>query len=245
MLEDVPFYIERVTSSEALVLELGCGTGRVLLPLTSHCAYIQGVDRSASMLAICRQRLREAAIGPRQAQVRLGDITDLSLGRTFDLIIAPYRVMQNLESDAQVEGLFATIRGHLSPDGSCILNVFRPNRSPDELVRYWTGPGVEDGTETPRWEVCCEGDRITASERRARIDAARLVIYPELVYRRYREGALIDEAVLKIAMRCYYPDAFVQLILDHGFQVIDKWGGYRGEAYGAGPELVVQFGLSP
>ena len=52
---------------------------------------------------------------------------------------------------------------------------------------------------------------------------------------------MVDEAVLKIPMRCYYPDEFSTLITEHGFRIIDRWGGYAGEAYGVGPELVVRF----
>ena len=41
---------------------------------------------------------------------------------------------------------------------------------------------------------------------------------------------MVDEAVLKIPMRCYYPDEFSTLITEHGFRIIDRWGGYAGEA---------------
>jgi hypothetical protein len=68
-----------------------------------------------------------------------------------------------------------------------------------------------------------------------------MILYPELIYRRYRGDQLLRESTLKIAMRCYYPVAFEQLIVSQGFRVVQKWGGYAGEAYGKGPELVVQF----
>ena len=68
-----------------------------------------------------------------------------------------------------------------------------------------------------------------------------MILYPELIYRHYRGEALVDEATLDIAMRCYYPEEFVQLILDNGFRVLRQWGGYAGEPYGRGSELVVQF----
>lgn len=51
----------------------------------------------------------------------------------------------------------------------------------------------------------------------------------------------MDETVLKIAMRCYYPEQFVQVIEKHGFQVFRRWGGYIGEPYGEGSELIAQF----
>ena len=53
--------------------------------------------------------------------------------------------------------------------------------------------------------------------------------------------ALVDEVVLKIAMRCYYPEEFMQLIINQGFRVLQQWGGYAGELYGQGSELIVQF----
>ena len=55
--DDVPFYIEHIPSPNANILELGCGTGRVLVTLASHCAYIHGLDISKAMLKTGRIRL--------------------------------------------------------------------------------------------------------------------------------------------------------------------------------------------
>ena len=165
-----------------------------------------------------------------------GDITSFDLGRSFDLIIAPYRVLQNLETAAQVDGLFRCVRKHLSPAGTCILNVFKPNRDPEALRREWC---TQD--EHLAWETWVEGARITCHDRRPRMDLDKLVLHPELIYRRYEGDVLRDETVLKIAMRCYYPEEFERIIRSHGFKIVARWGGYEGEAYGIGPELVVQF----
>ena len=112
--EDMAFYKARLPSSSASVLELGCGTGRVLLPLAAMCGFIHGIDRSPAMLARCLQKVQAAAIPPTKARVELGDIIHFALGRAFDLIIAPYRVFQLLETDAQVHGLFQCVRTHLA-----------------------------------------------------------------------------------------------------------------------------------
>jgi hypothetical protein len=76
------------------------------------------------------------------------------------------------------------------------------------------------------------------------MDPEPLTLYPELMYRRYQGGTLADDAVLKIPRRGYDPDTFEQLVLDHGFRVIDHWDGCAGAPYGEGPELVVQFTTS-
>ncbi|MCI0692275.1 class I SAM-dependent methyltransferase [candidate division KSB1 bacterium] len=237
-LDDVPFYERLILSPQAYVLELGCGTGRVTVPLAASCGYIHGIDRSPAMIAICRPKLEKAKIGAEKVRVDAGDITNFDLARKFDLIIAPYRVMQNLETDREVAGLFECIREHLAHDGSCILNVFNPRRDPESMRREWRVDG-----EIFCWEMLVDGGKIIHHERRPRMDAAKLVLYPELIYRRYERETLMDEAILKIAMRCYYPGQFEKLIVDYGFQIMNRWGGYQNEMYGQGPELVIQFRL--
>ncbi|MDP6667677.1 MAG: class I SAM-dependent methyltransferase [Dehalococcoidia bacterium] len=88
--EDVPFYLDRISGPDATILELGCGTGRVLLPLASSCRYIHGIDRSEAMLDICRNKLLSSGIPAVKAYVELGDISDFDLDRKFDFIIAPF-----------------------------------------------------------------------------------------------------------------------------------------------------------
>jgi hypothetical protein len=68
-----------------------------------------------------------------------------------------------------------------------------------------------------------------------------LVVFAELIYRRYEGDQLVEEAVQPIPMRCWYLDEFLTLITGQGFRVTGCWGGYAGEAYGEGPELVVAF----
>lgn len=234
--DDIPFYKKQIPSPNCSILELGCGTGRVLLPLVGSCGYIHGIDHSAEMLSICHTKLENAKIPFQKANVELGDISDFDLGRKFDLIIAPFRVMQNLDADEEVEGMFQCIKKHLKPGGTCILNVFKPLSDPDTLRATWCRQ-----TEMFNWEFKTETGRITSHDIRPRMDLERMVIYPELIYRLYEGEKLVDEAVLKIAMRCYYPDQFIQLIESHEFTMTGRWGGYSGETYGEGSELVVRF----
>ena len=234
--DDISFYKDLIPSPDASVLELGCGTGRVLVPLAGFCGYIHGIDKSEAMLAICQRKLMAGGIPSSQASVEQADITDFDLGARFDLITAPFRVFQNLETDVQVEGLFRCVRKHLSSSGTCILNAFRPYGGLDTLRRDW-----QRDDERLNWDIPIEGGRITRHERRSRMDPDRLILYPEHIYRRWAGSDIQDEAILAIAMRCWYPEDFEAVIINHGFEIINRWGGYSGEPYGEGPELVIQF----
>src|SRR5262252_9621280 len=152
--DDLAFYTARLPSADAAVLELGCGTGRVLLPLAAACGSIAGLERSPAMLARCLQKLQAVGIFLTKARAVLGDITHFAVGRRFDLIIAPYRVFQLLETEAQVEGLFRCVRAHLAPGGTCILNVFHPQG------------GFERVPEVCVWEATVDGVRLRCDERR-------------------------------------------------------------------------------
>ena len=237
--EDIPFYQARIPSPRARVLELGCGTGRVLLSLIEHCGYIHGVDFSKEMLSRCQAKLWERGVAPDKARAELGDITKLSLGMEFDFVIAPFRVLQLLETDEQAAGLFQTIRRHMTPGGSAILNVFNPKYDPQGMLGNWVS-----AEEMLIWETPYKGGQLTCHARKLRFDVETQVAYPELVFRLKEGDAVRDEVVQPLAMRCYYPDEFLRLIESQGFRVIARWGGYHGEPYGEGPELVAQFKLA-
>ena len=236
--DDIPFYKDSISSPNAAILELGCGTGRVLVPLAGSCGYIHGVDTSAAMLSICKQRLAKAGVPSDKARVELADIADCDLNQTFDLIIAPYRVFQNLETDGQVDGFFRSVRKHLTADGSCILNVFKPLKSPDELAKLWSSD-----KEKFCWEHVIEGQRIVCHEKWPRMNRQKLMLYPEFIYRIYEGDIVKQKVVFKFVMRFYYAEQFEKLIADHDFTIINRWGGYAGEAYGEGNELVIEFSV--
>lgn len=235
---DIPFYRSRLTGPDARVLELGCGTGRVLLPLAESCAFIHGVDHSAGMLAVCEEKVSDAGLDDTRVRLTLADVTAFDLNERFDLIIAPYRLVQHMDTDDLLESLFATVRRHLSPGGRCILNVFHPNDTPDGLRESFA---CDD--EELTWEVKTSGGRVASHHKRVRAVGEYPILFVQLIYRQFVNDDLVDEAVVDISMRCFYPDEFVSYIEKAGFKVQNRWGGYEGEEYGTGGELVVEFGL--
>lgn len=122
--DDARFYVEEATSSGGPVLELGCGSGRVLAPIAKAGIAITGLDPSPSMLDLCRKRL--ASEGS-TAELVSGDMRRFSLGRKFPLITIPFRPFQHLlDVDDQMACLSA-VREHLAPGGRLIFDIFDPD----------------------------------------------------------------------------------------------------------------------
>ena len=125
---DVSFFIEAARAADGPVLEVGCGTGRVLIPTARAGFEIVGLDLSDDMLAVCRKYLAEE---PPDVQTRVklikGDMRAFSLGRKFRLATIPFRPFQHLLTvEDQIDCLRA-IHRHLEPGGKLILDLFNPS----------------------------------------------------------------------------------------------------------------------
>jgi len=99
------------------VLELGCGTGRVAIPLAKAGATVVGIDRSASMLDRGRIKVRRARVGSRVQLIR-GDIRHLPFpDRSFPLVMAPYGILQSLLDEQLLSATLKDVRRVLTRDG--------------------------------------------------------------------------------------------------------------------------------
>jgi ubiquinone/menaquinone biosynthesis C-methylase UbiE len=114
---DVDFWRGVAVRIGGRALELGCGTGRVLVPLARAGVHIVGVDRSAPMLARGRARLRRLRTPVSAALVR-GDVRDLpGAGGAFDLVVAPYGILQSLLRERDLTRTLESVARVLAPGG--------------------------------------------------------------------------------------------------------------------------------
>ena len=226
---DVGFYVEEAKSAGGTVLELGCGTGRILLPIARAGSTIAGVDSSHEMLARCRAKLavEPAAV---QASVTLHqcDMHDFNLGATYALIIAPFRVVQHLmTTDAQLRFLAAVAR-HLEPGGRFVFDVFNPLF--DLMVR---ADGVEH-EDTPEQQLP-DGRTFRRTWRVARVRWVDQVNESQLIY--YVDGKRYVQA---FEMRWYLPSELGHLLVRAGFRLRALYGDFaRGPLVDGAPEQVV------
>ncbi len=115
---DVEFWQRLALAQAGSVLELGCGTGRLAVPVARTGVPLVGIDRSEPMLARAKSRLRRAGLANRTLLVR-GDIRSLPFRsrRGFQLVMAPYGMLQSLTREADLRAALASVRRVLRPGG--------------------------------------------------------------------------------------------------------------------------------
>jgi len=124
--KDIPFYVEYARKCGGEVLELGCGTGRVLIPIAREGIRVTGLDASEGMLNIARKKVSADESISKNVTLLRGDMKDFSLGKKFALIYIPFRSFQCLLTKIDQIACLLCIHDHLINDGRCIIDLFAP-----------------------------------------------------------------------------------------------------------------------
>jgi SAM-dependent methyltransferase len=137
--EDIDFILDLARQSNGPILELGCGSGRLLLPLARAGFTVTGVDNSMAMLARARAALQQEPLAVQNRVTLLqADMTQMELdnGR-FALTIIPYNTFMHLDSaqkTAALKRVRPLLRGNgRYPDGRLFIDLINPFAIADTL----------------------------------------------------------------------------------------------------------------
>lgn len=142
---DVEFYTELALASGPGALELGCGAGRLLIPLARAGVAVTGLDLARPMLQVAAQRI---ANEPPDVQQRItlveGNMAEFDLTRTFDFAFIAFRSFMFLTEPASQRRCLECIHAHLAPGGRLAIDIFDPRLdllTPAQPVDDWTSLG--------------------------------------------------------------------------------------------------------
>ncbi len=219
---DIAFYRDLARASGGPVLELGCGTGRTLLPIARDGINCVGVDASPAMLAVFRRKAPPENLELVEARMERLELPD----RRFRLVTCPFRAFSHLlDVETQLAAL-AAVRRHLDPGGTFAFDVFDPKLARTALAEEPEHLGAtfhDGGREIRRWDAVTRDPSRQVMTVRFRFEATA----PELC------------GVGEVEMRWFYRFELEHLLARAGFTEIQVFGGFDRQPWAAGGETVV------
>jgi len=216
---DIPFWLATGRAAQGAVLDVGCGTGRVLLRLLEAGVDADGIDRSAPMLEQLRAR---AAARSLEVRAYEGDMRDFTLPRRYTRAICAFNAFAHCDStDDQLRAL-RCIREHLEPGGALVLHMSYPTAS------LWLGPDGEPVFEIASkhplndhtlevWDTRFKD--IVNQHQRSEVEIRELDA----------SGRLVDSQRFETTQRWVYRYELELLLMLAGFARSEIFGGFDGE----------------
>jgi len=218
------------------ILEIGCGTGRVLRALAQAGHQVTGLDCSPSMLEAARESLAQAGLGQR-ARLVSADMRDFSLeGRFAWAFCAMNSLMHATTLEDQLAALEA-VRRHLRPSGHLVLDLTNPDpgwllEPQEKIVRV----GVLEDPETGRTVV---------RQVLQRSDPLRQVLHLVYIYDEIGPEGTVRRVLHPLRLRYLFPFEARLLVERAGFEVEAVYGSYEMEPFGGIDERMIFVCRSP
>jgi len=216
--DDVSWYVDLARRAGGPVLELGCGTGRLTVPLAESGVAVHGVDSSAAMLVGLENKLRALPTAVRwRVRHEQRDFRTLEGPPRYPLVLLPFNTIHHCRDGADVKAVFDAVRRVLLPTGTFAMDCYLPwpelyARDPNQRYgeRTWVDPrtGVPiDSWETSSWDEAAQIHHVT------------YVYLPR--------GGTPHEVHLNLRM--FYPKELRALLAESGWTIRHEAGDFHGK----------------
>jgi len=227
---DIKFFVDYALESGGPVLELGCGTGRVLVPTARAGVDITGLDLSVEMLKLCKVKLD---VEPEDVKSRVklinADMRHFELQRRFSLVTITFGPFNNLLTVEDQLGCLTCIHGHLRDGGRLVFDVFLAQ--PTELL-------IREETQIVANQLpflMPDGRSIVWGLSFHDVDYQRQIIHEVLTYDiRYPDGRM-ERLLYPSDIRFYFRYEVEHLLARAGFTVEAVYGDFDKTPFGEKP----------
>jgi SAM-dependent methyltransferase len=223
-LDDIPYYVEEASRAQPPVLELACGTGRVLIPVAKAGVQVYGLDSSPAMLDVCRRKVAELSEDV-QALITLdeADMRDFSFDMRFGLIYCPFRAFLHLMTTEDQIAALHNIRRHLRDNGRFALNFFNPDVS---FIAEGSGRGRGAARTQHEFIDPASGNRVIVWATMGH-DPVKQLIDTYIIHDEVdSNGHLLRRAYKPMRLRWIYRYEFEHLLHRCGFEVEALYGDF-------------------
>lgn len=210
------------------ILELGCGTGRILLPIAQDGCEVAGLDLSAPMLDRFHAKL-DAGPADVRGRVRLveGDMASFELGSMYSAVFCSFNSFHHLRTVDDQLACLERCHAHLVSQGMLVLDLFNPDPAPGPApAEAGDGePGIEDiewteGRTVRRWMSACVYDHSFQCNE------------CEMTYEISEADGSTSRVIETFPMRLIYRFELEHLLARCGFRLIGLYGDYDRSPFG-------------
>ena len=215
--DDVVFYSRLAGATAGPVLELGCGNGRITLPIARAGCEVVGLDLAQPMVDDLLEKLEEEPAQVRsRVKVRRGSFLELDMVDAFPLVILPFNALHHCETHHEVLALLDGVRRALQPGGRFVLDCYLPDpalyaRDPQQRYEPRDFIDPRSGGRLQTWET-------------GWYDALAQVHHVVYIYR----DAAGNESRVQLDLRMFYPQELLALLDWGGFRVLSQHEDFRG-----------------
>jgi SAM-dependent methyltransferase len=245
--QDIAFFIrfaERVRARR--VLELGCGSGRVTVPLAEYAARngatLVGLDESDAMLAQAARKLEAASPEAKPAaSLVTGDMRTYDATARFDLILVPCGTLSHLLDLDEQLAVWRRAYDNLAPGGRFVVDVPMPNLSalaeslatpPRALVELDLDAEAEGGSRLLRYKTTL----YEAHTQRARV---------RFLYDHFDHEPAAERLISDFESHTYFPRELELLFRATGFRIEATYGDYGFRPLRARSRTMIMVGARP
>jgi SAM-dependent methyltransferase len=208
--DDIDYYSEFFKGFDGRVLELACGTGRLLLPIAEGGVTIDGLDSSEDMLGVLRSKAEN--LGLNGIELHNRSMEDFSLATQYDAVFVASGSFQLLTVDEQALNSLECIRRCLSDTGFLVLDIFVPWG--EIIMQKCASYQVTRDVSRP------DGKRSIVHERFS-ISIPKQIKYGTYRYEFYDQKQLTQCILDDLSIRWYWKDEFMNLLKRAHFSKID------------------------
>ena len=233
---DEAFYVEEALKAGGSVLEIGCGTGRIMIPIAYSGVSIVGLDQAPAMLKIAREKVASLSVETCQ-RIRLvkDDMRAFDLDQRFNLVIMPYRTFNYMLTEDDQRSALTTIHDHLVDHGRLIFDVIDPG--PDVIAASQETPG---GSLKHIWSFAHpdSGRQVMAWDTRQFDPMEQTVEAYQYFKELDNEGREVSNTVIPFLLRYYYRYEMQHLLELCGFEVEVLYGDFQRSPFRHGNDQV-------
>ena len=230
---DIPLWLEYAEKCGSPVLELACGTGRVLLPLAQKGFEITGVDISEKMLEKTKEKIKkEKDDVQKRITLTKGSMIDFDLNKKFNLALIIFNSFQLLLTQKEHDFCLSCVHKHLNPNGKLIVSAFYPDLTRPEGV-------LKNDRDKPIPDYPEKGD-LTEILYYQFFDHAKQITDVRFILDTVKLNGGLKRREFDLKLRYFFPAELERILISNGFEIEEFFGSYdKSKFTGKSPLMIL------